>query len=301
MNPPRSFSRRHFLATAAGAALANHVASTAVRGAATERFPIIGFTKPFQDLGPEATAEVVAKIGWSGIECPVRAKGQILPERVEEDLPKMHAALKARGLELSLITTDVRRVDPLTEKVLRTAQKLGVQRYRLTFLHYDLKQPIPPQLDQLRGELRELAALNKELGIRGGIQNHSGRDYVGAPIWDLYELLKDIDPQHLGVCFDIGHATVEGGTSWPIEAKLMEPFMTCVYVKDFAWEKGPKGWVTKWGPLGGGLVRREFFAWLKSSSYRGPISQHVEYLEGSGPEQISAMQRDVATLKEWLA
>ncbi len=49
------------------------------------------------------------------------------------------------------------------------------------------------------------------------------------------------------------------------------------------------------------MVRREFFDWLKTTPYRGPISQHVEYPEGAGPEQIAAMKRDLATLKKWLA
>ena len=99
--------------------------------------------------------------------------------------------------------------------------------------------------------------------MHGGVQNHSGHDKIGAPIWDIYELIKDIDPEHLGTCFDIGHATVEGGSSWPIEAKLMEPYLACVYVKDFLWKKSDKGWSTEWVPLGEGMVNRAFFGWLK--------------------------------------
>jgi hypothetical protein len=77
--------------------------------------------------------------------------------------------------------------------------------------------------------------------------------------------------------------------------------MVCVYVKDFAWERGPKGFEPKWGPLGGGMVRSEFFDWLRKSSYRGQISHHVEYLTGDGPEQIAQMKRDWSVLKSWLA
>ena len=232
---------------------------------------------------------------------PVR-KGQVLPERVEDDLPRLAAALKKRNLDLALLATDIRNTrDPLTEKVLRTASELGVRRYRLAASHYDLRQAIPPQFANRKAELRDLAALNKELGIQGGIQNHSGRDYVGAAIWDIYDLVHDLDPAHLGTCFDIGHATLEGGMSWPIEAKLMEPFFTCVYVKDFAWIKGEDGWAAKWGPLGEGMVRREFFDWLKKTNYRGPISQHCEYFTGAGPEQIAQMKKDFAVLKGWVA
>jgi len=292
-------SRREFLMAGAAAALTWPHQSAAAESLET-RFPLITFTKPFQNVGFERTAEIIAEVGWSGIECPVRAKGQVLPERVEDDLPKLHEALTKRGLTLTLLTTDVAKVDPLAERVLRMASKLGVKKYRLAFFKYNLNKPIPPQIAEIKAQLRDVAALNRELGLKAGFQNHSGRDDVGSPVWDIYEIVRDIDPEHMGTCFDIGHATVEGGTSWPIEARLMEPFFTCVYVKDFSWAKETKGWTAKWGPLGEGMVRREFFDWLKKSSYSGPISQHCEYLNGDGPEEMAAMKKDCALLKSWI-
>lgn len=282
-------------AAAAAAPFASAAASEA------ERFPLITFSKPFQNTSYDRTAEIVAEVGWSGIECPVRAKGQVEPEKVEEELPKLHEALQKKNLSLALVTTDVDKVTPLNEKVLRTAAKLGVKRYRLAFRKYDLTKPIPPQLAEWKAELKDLAALNRQLGIKGGLQNHNGANMIGAPIWDTWEMIHDLDPEYLGTCFDIGHATLEGGNCWPVQAKLMESLFTCVYVKDFYWEKGPKGWKDKWVPLGEGMVHREFFTWLKKSAYAGPISQHCEYLTGDGPEQIAAMKKDCALLKQWLA
>ena len=300
MNP---LTRREFLATSTLAAGALALGVQPARAASQQRFPIIGFTKPFQKLGCDETADVAAQAGWEGIELPLRAKGQIEPERVEEELPKMHAALEKRGLSIGLITTDI--VNPATphaEKVLRTAKALGITRYRLGFLRYKPDQPPLAQLNELKPGLRDLAAMNKQLGMTGGIQNHSGAEMVGCAVWDIFELVRDLDPKALGTCFDIGHATLEGGLSWPIEARLMEPFFTCVYVKDFAWVKDEKrGFVPKWGPLGEGTVKREFLTWLKQSGYTGPISSHVEYLEGAGPEQIAQMKKDCDTLKSWLA
>lgn len=303
MNSSPALPRRQFLTQTAlaGAALAFAPRPGAADDApAGGRFPLIVFNKPFQKLNFDDTADVVAEVGWSGIECPVRAKGQILPEAVEEELPRLFEALKKRGLTLEIVTTDIVAMNPRAEKVMRTAAKLGIRRFRLGFMYYDLAKPIPPQLAELKPAMRDIAALAKELGLRGGIQNHSGARYVGAPIWDVYELLHDIDPAHLGICFDIGHATLEGGTAWPLQARLMEPMFAAVYVKDFAWKKGDKGFTAEWGPLGAGMVRKEFFDWLKTSTYRGPISQHVEYQEGAGPAEIAAMKRDLATLKGWL-
>lgn len=297
MNP---LGRRSFLRTVGAAALAAPFTARAETPAIS---PFIYFSKGIQKTTYERTAEVVAEVGWHGIELPLRAKGQIEPERVEEELPRMVDALKKRGLVVGLITTDITGPDtPHAEKVLRTAKGLDITRYRMGFARYDLDKPIKPQLDALKPQCRELAALNKQLGMRGGWQNHSGAKMIGCAVWDIYELVRDLDPEALGMCFDIGHATLEGGLSWPVQARLMLPWMVCVYVKDFAWERSAKGgFDPKWGPLGSGAVHREFFDWLKKSGYRGPLSQHCEYLDGDGPEQITAMKKDCALLREWLA
>ena len=302
--PAHPLSRRDFLVTSSAAltGLAFDSTSPAATPPPGQKFAIITFTKPFQTLSFDETADLVAEVGYHGIECPVRKNGQVLPERVEDDLPKLQSALKRRQLDLTLLATDVGSVTPLHEKLLRTAAALGVKRYRLTSFHYDLNKPIPPQLAEIKSRLRDVAALNKQLGIYGGIQNHSGRDNVGAPIWDIHQLVADIDPAHLGICFDIGHATLEGGYSWQIQAKLMEPLLTAVFVKDFSWKKNAtKGWAADWGPLGEGMVNRKFFDWLKTTSYKGPISQHCEYLKGGGPEERAQMKKDLAVLQSWLS
>ena len=303
MKASYSVSRRQFIASAAAAtaALAVPQPSRAAEESSLRRLKILGFSKPFQNLNADDTADLVAEVGWDGIECPVRAKGQIEPERVEDDLPKMAEALKRRKLELAILSTDIRNPSqPLTQKVLRTASKLGVKRYRLSFWKYNANRPIPEQLNEIRAELRDLAALNQELGLCAGFQNHSGSDYVGAPVWDIYDLIKDLDPRQMGICFDIGHATLEGGMSWPIEARLMERHYTAVFVKDFLWQKGPRGWRAEWCPLGAGMVNRSFFQTLKRSTFNGPISQHHEYPLQAGKEMIAAFKKDLHVLKEWL-
>ena len=294
----RAFSRRQFLAASAAA-----TATVALAGAQppSAKFKIIGFTKPFQSLPFTEAADVVREVGWSGIECPLRKGGAIEPERVEEDLPRLIEALRARELELPVISTDVADAsEPLTQKVLRTASKLGVRCYRLKHYYYDLDKPLPPQLENFRAKVRDLAQLNRELGLQGTIQNHSGRNYVGAPVWDIWELIRALDPKHIGLFFDIGHATIEGGYSWPIQARLIEPFLATVSVKDFAWVKGPRGWRAEWCPLGEGMVSREFFQTLVKSNFKGPITQQFEYPLGERKEMIAAMKRDLGLLRRWL-
>jgi sugar phosphate isomerase/epimerase len=304
---PSTLNRRDFI-VAASAGLAASVATFA-QPAKAKRFELIGFIKPFQKLSYTEIAAIAADIGWDGIEIPLRKGGTIEPPDVEDELPKLLEALKKNKLDLPVIATDVEdAADPLTQRVLRTAGKLNIRRYRMKHLYYDLNKPIAPQLENFRAKLRALAQLNGELKLQGTIQNHSGKNYLGAPVWDLWELLRDLDNKQLAAYFDIGHATLEGGLSWPLHAKLIEPFRAVISVKDFQWTKtepAPRNknpWKDEWCPLGEGMVQgADFFASVKKSSFSGPISQHFEYPLGSGKEMVQAMKKDLGVLKQWLA
>lgn len=296
--------RRAFLTRlTAGATLVSMLKSGAAAGDAGPRgrYSVVVFSKPFQNLAPDACAELVAEAGYHGIECPVRAGGQVLPERVEDDLPKLVEALGKRGCRLEIMATDIRGLDtPHTEKVLRTASRLGIRFYRLGGVRYRPDQPIPDQLAALRDRLKDLIPLNRELNLCAGWQNHSGSEDIGAPVWDVHHLVHDQDLRHLGIFFDIGHATVEGGYAWRTHAQLMEPFWRAIYVKDFTWKKGSRGWGAEWCPLGQGMVNRAFFDRLKRSPFRGPIAQHFEYPLGERQEMVSKMKADLQTLRSWL-
>ena len=293
-------SRRAFLGTAAALA-APAFANLQDKPA----WKIGGFTKVLQDLSYEKTAEAAVGIGWDGIECPVRAKGHVLPERVEEDLPRMVDALKAKNLEVLALATEIRGTDdPHIEKVLRTGLKLGIRLYRLGGFKYKDGVSIPKQLDEFRARLKDVAALNRELGVTGLYQNHSGNGYVGASVWDIHEMVKDFDPKEIGVHFDIGHATVESGLSWPTAFALVKDRIGAVIVKDFYWKHTPgEGAKTVWVPIGQGSIQPRFFGMLRASGFRGPITMQFEYPweGGDGLEsRLKALRQDNLKLREWV-
>ncbi len=297
-------TRRAFLSrclAAAGALSAGGV--QAVDSPPAEiRFPLIGFTKPFQNQPLSQLAETVATVGWDGIECPVRAKGQVEPEQSADELPRVVEALQQVGRQVHLVTTDITSLDqPHALTVLRTMSQLGLKRLRLGVWKYKADQSPADQLAEIAPAVKDIAAACAELNLLAGMQNHSGASYVGAPVWDIYRLIETLDPRHIGICFDIGHATVEGGLSWPVEARLMEPWYMSVIVKDFTWQKQKERWKNAWCGLGEGMVDRRFFDRLRKSPYRGPIVQHHEYELGDEREMIAHMQRDLQVLKSWLA
>lgn len=300
-----TLNRRDFLKQTSVAALAAAVAPAATSLAAPaggKKLPwkFCAFEKPLLFLNYDETAEVFAELGFDGIEAAVRPGGHVLPERVEEDLPKFVEALKKRGLEITILTSGINSAtQPHAEKVLRTAAKLGIKRYRMLWWKYDLTKPIRSQLEALRPGLKELVALNRELGLSGLYQNHAGPDMVGAGLWDIYDLIKDFAPGDLGLAYDIRHAQVEGGLSWPTHFNLVKSHIGAVCVKDFEWDQSK----LKNVPFGTGRVDVKIMQMVKAAKFGGPISVHVEYNEGGNDKKFiaGAFQKDFATLREWLS
>ncbi|HEX4122008.1 MAG TPA: sugar phosphate isomerase/epimerase family protein [Verrucomicrobiae bacterium] len=290
-----SMTRRAFVAgTSAGllCAAAQLQAAPAVKR-------ICAFEKPLQFLNDTELAEMLGALGFSGVEALVRAGGRVWPAKVAERLPRLRDALAKRGLEITIIATDINAVDqPNAELVLRTAAKLGIRRYRMAWFRYDLSKPILPQLDAFAAKLPALADLTRELGMTAIYQNHSGADTVGAPVWDMYRLLADFDPRTMGIAFDIHHAMVEGGLCWPVQFKLVQSHLAAIYVKDFVWNNAD----VKDVPLGEGRVGPKFFSMLRESGFDGTICLHVEYMEGVKDKAAleNAYRRDLKTLRLWL-
>ncbi len=259
------------------------------------------FTKPFNSLSFEQLADAVASLGFDGIEAPIRKGGHIEPAEVEVKLPQLVQALAKRDLSVTIMTSDIDDpTDPVSIRVLRTAAGLGIKRYRMNYVKYDLSRPVAEQLNRWRTQFQELAALNRELGITALYQNHASNKNLGAVIWDLQQVLEGIPVEEIGVAYDIRHATVEGGTSWPITFNMIRPHIDTVYVKDFRWD----GKEIVNVPLGEGNVDPKFFSMLAASGFSGPISLHEEYFDHRKPElvtqHLTAIKNDVQTLRKWL-
>ncbi|HEV7993804.1 MAG TPA: TIM barrel protein [Gemmatimonadaceae bacterium] len=310
-------SRREFLARAAAAGLTVGVigprallASDAVMRSAE---PVIAvFSKhlqwlPFADVGP-----VVAESGFRAVDLTVRPDGHVLPERVEDDLPRAVETLRRSGLSVPLITTAITDArDPLSRRVLAAAKKAGVTHYRMGYWTYP-KSPEPLQaLRELTPRVRELAALNRELGIRGGYQNHVGTR-VGGSVWDLGVLLENVEADGLGVQYDIRHAVAEGGESWPVSLRMIAPHIDTIAIKDFRWDKRPNGrWQPLSVPMGEGMV--DFDAYLRQLLARGPLppaTMHFEYapleMAGGGDaarrkQTVDGMRRDLTRFQQLIA
>jgi sugar phosphate isomerase/epimerase len=274
----------------------------AAEGAVGDR-KIAVFTKFLEKLSYDELAEVISSIGVDGLEAPLRKGGHIEPGDLSEKLPAFSEALARKDLKVIVMASSINEVDEkgLAEKQLRAAAKAGIKKYRLQHLNYDLSKPIKPQVANFKAQLEDLAVLNKETGIQGLYQNHRGSNYVGGPIWDMVEILKDTDPAYLGMAFDFAHATVEGANAWEMNFLRAVPHIGAVFFKDY--KLVGKNWQSC--PIGQGAVNPKAGKLVsKMLPKEIPVSIHIEYVRAGNDvveKTVEAMRSDFATVKQWLS
>ncbi len=268
------------------------------------------FSKHLQFLNYGEMSEAAAEMGFAGVDLSVRPNGHVLPERVEDDLPRAVEAMRKMGLPPLMMVTAIQDAANLTDrKILEVAAKLGIQFYRMNWYKYPDDKSIPESMLEFQQKVKDLSLLNKKLGLTGCYQNHSGTS-LGSSIWELWELMKSSEQVHMGVQYDIRHAVVEGGLSWKNGLRLIQTQIKTLAIKDFKWENKNGAWIVQDTPIGEGMVDfKTYFKLLKQYQVQVPVSLHLEYPLGGaehGATKLTcdkklvfqAMKKDLQKVKE---
>ena len=306
-------TRRHLIRSAAHAAAAGLLLRRDLEGAAaqtlssssTGRSPICFFSKHLPELDWTELGRAVKAAGFDGVDLTVRAKGHVLPERAAADLPRAIDAIKAQGVTVPMVTTELTSAsDPTAKPLLQAAAKSGVRYFKTGYWRYTASSDVRGQLAGAGAALDGLAALARDCGIVLGFHNHTA--YIGAALWDIAPAMDQLDPKWAGYYFDPRHAVAEGGGgAWKAATHLVAPRMKVMALKDFYWEKTAKGWMIRDCPMGKGAVD---WAWvsktIQEAKFQGPISLHFEYeIPGSTPKEqtkntLAAAVEDLAFVRK---
>jgi L-ribulose-5-phosphate 3-epimerase len=167
--------------------------------------------------------------------------------------------------------------DENSKTVLETAARYGIKHYRPGYYNYDFKKGIEESLRQIKVEINKLSLLNKEIGIQAGYQNHAGTRF-GAPVWDIWNVIKEFPSDVMSCQFDVRHAVTEGSSSWVLALHLLKNNIGSLAMKDFTWDiSGGKSKVLS-VPLGEGILDFDlYFKTVKELNIIAPITLHTEY------------------------
>lgn len=198
------------------------------------------FSKMFQPPvvpTPEAFCDLVAAAGFDGVQWTVRSGGHVEPSRVREDLPRLVKVAASRGLDCrSICTGIVDGGDPVAETVMKTAADCGIELFRTGYFFYaPERESFTQSIDRIRRALASLCDLGARTGTCAAYQNHSfwGPPVFGGAVWDVYELIRDLDPKHVSLEYDPMHAIYETNASWRYGMRWMAPWISSIDLKDF--------------------------------------------------------------------
>ena len=296
-------NRRHFIAQAGLGAAGSGL--TRGQNSETKSWPIVIFEKPIQTLDYDRMGEELTKMGVQGIEATIRRGGHIEAKDAERELPKMVKSLAKNGQKALIATCNVSSADKKNADFLQILKANGITKYRMDYFRYDLKKDLLPQVVENTARLREIEAMNREIGVQALYQIHAGAKYAGSLAWDAAMMFEKVDPDHAAIAFDLRHVKAGAGLSYPTALAAMKKHVRSIFVKDARWG-GDRTASIQNVPLDTGIVNQNIFDDVRKGQAPMPLSLHMEW--GKSPiypketvmEAVANIARDVKILKSWL-
>jgi sugar phosphate isomerase/epimerase len=241
------------------------------------------FTKPWKMPLPELAA-LVRRLGFAGIELPVRPGFQVEPAAVTRELPRAAKLLGEQGVAIFSVA------GPTDEPTIATCAELGIPLIRIM---------APIGADgylateaRLRRELDRLVPLLDKYGVGVGIQNHCGRFVSNAA--ELRALLAGYDPRHVAAVWDAAHESLQGAEP-ELALDQIWPHLRMVNLKNAFWQRtsGPEAEVAAWRPYWTS-GRQGLASWprvvaeLKRRGYAGVVCLTAEYTDEAATNRLVA-------------
>jgi sugar phosphate isomerase/epimerase len=257
------------------------------------------FTKPWRTLSLKRLGEFVAKLGFDGIELPVRPGYQIEPEQVSK-LPQAARQLAEFGVRILSVA------GPTDEATIAACAAAGVPTIRI-MAPVERGETYVQAEARYRREFDTLVPLLERYGVQVGVQNHHGRFVANAA--GLRSLVEGCDPRYIGIVWDAAHEALDGMEP-DLALDMVWSHLCMVNLKNAFWDRMPQGassgsepgiaeWQVYWttGPKGRASwpqVAHE----LQRRAYRGVVCLTAEYTDEDAVDRYIA--RDIAFARSLL-
>jgi sugar phosphate isomerase/epimerase len=237
------------------------------------------FTKPWAELPGDELGRLVAGLGFTGAEIPVRDNAYVTPGTAEKELPGFVAQLRAEGVEPISIASD------LSESAFSAAAESRVPMIRIMAeLGPD---GYTASVRRTRELLEGVADLAEQYGVQVGVQPHHGR-FVSSALGVL-QLLDGLPRERFLVIWDAAHDVLAGDDP-KVTLDLVADRLGIVNLKNVtyaateptdevggAWKpwfvQGDEG-LSNWSTI---------FRQLRAQDYTGPICLSGQYSDPSVP------------------
>ena len=252
------------------------------------------FTKPWKRLSSEELADLVAKMGFNGVEFPLRDGYQAQPSDALESLPALAGVFASRGLKIYSVASS------LDEHIFKACALAGVPIIRI-MAGYGAEGYLEGER-RMRETLRDVQPLCEKYGVRVGVQQHCGKMVNNS--MELRHLLEGLDKRYIGAVWDAAHSALAGenpeqGLEILREYLFMVNFKAAYYKKD---TRAQSDWDIYRPYFAAGRECQfpwaDSVAYLKKIGYDGVICMPAEYTDESDIEEKTAA--DLIFLKKLL-
>ena len=264
----------------------------------------IMFTKHLEGLDVSGLIRALKSAGVEGADLCVRPGYPVNPENAPAALPAAAKRFADEGLCIPLVTTPGDFIRPdveYAESLYAACGEAGVENIKLGYWHWNAGDDYWELVKEIHGYLEGFQELSRKHGVKTCIHNHSGTS-MGLNSCAAMNLVRDFDPEYVGVFADPGHLSIVGE---PIAMALniVKEYLSVLAFKDLmrvqTVRDGKTAWQTRVVRLGHG-----FGDWptllktLKEMQFDGPISFHSEYSGESVDTVIDLARIDVRFIRD---
>jgi sugar phosphate isomerase/epimerase len=241
------------------------------------------FTKPWPEESIQGLAKLVAGLGFTGAEVPVRPGFQVTPDNAGTKLAELVSVFGDHGLTVVSIASS------LEEPVFAACAAAGVSMIRIMGA---IDRGAYLQSEQaLRDQLTRVIPLCEKYGVRIGVQEHYGDNVSDA--FALRSLLLGLDERWIGAIWDAAHDAL-AGIDPETGLDVVWDRLAMVNLKNAYYERtnGPEAEVAQWtrhftaGNQGLASWPR-IAAELRRRNYAGPVCLTAEYEEPADVARLS--------------
>ena len=245
------------------------------------------FTKPWRSHSLEHLGELVARLGFWGVELPIRPGFQVEPEYVTAQLPNAVRILGKSGVTIHSVSPPMRAT--ITPELVNACADSDVGIIRIC-VGVPKGTGYFQRIAEVQKEFHALLPVLEKSGVAIGVQNHNGHDLSHA--MGLRELLNPFDPRQICAVWDPAHTALSGEIP-EHAAEIIWPHLRMVNLKNAYWRRlnGPESPAAKYGVhwtsgRQGLAPWREIVEIVRARGYNAPVCLPAEYSDETDLERL---------------
>lgn len=235
----------------------------------------------------EEVITIASEAGINGLELKIHEYGHRSIENILDNGRVLKKQVCENNLQISVLNSycsaeDMDSIDKLIEcsKILQTSKirlvlpktsgssALLQSRNEAIIPSYENSLHPAKLLEHLKQVFKTLEKKACEAGVTFLFETHWGT--VMSSFSSVYTLLKDFDPNYLGITFDPANMIIEGKEDWEFGIALTSSHIKNVHIKNVMWTFNHYGIRWDWSPIQIGCLHwGELMGILTSNGYTG--------------------------------